>query len=82
MDTTITGDRMLSLEDRTIIRLAETCADAGTIRTETGLSYTRYLQRLAKLMTNREALEASPVLMHRLNRLAYAHTARRRARST
>ena len=71
---------MLSEQDKLILDLSARRAPADVILEQTGLSQTRYLQRLAKLCGAREALEYSPVLVNRLNRLADGYSQRRRAR--
>jgi hypothetical protein len=45
---------------------------ANAITEETGLSPTRYAQRLVRLLADPEALAADPVLIHRLQRIVEA----------
>ncbi|MGB3302647.1 MAG: DUF3263 domain-containing protein [Gordonia sp. (in: high G+C Gram-positive bacteria)] len=45
-------------------------AHAEAVRTELGLSVTRYWQRVASLLDDPEALAHAPTLVNRLRRLA------------
>lgn len=45
-------------------------AHAAAVRTELGLSVTRYWQRIGRLLTDPEALAYSPVVINRLRRIA------------
>lgn len=74
----------LSDEDLAILAYAENRTPYATIQAETGLTPTRFNQRLVKMMTDEEsvieALKVAPGLMYRLRRLAHEHDQRRHAR--
>lgn len=71
---------MLSDEERRILQYAQDGARPETIYNETGMTQTRYSQRLVKLLGRRDALEEFPVLVHRLSRLHDKVTEERQTR--